>query len=114
MAADRDTWASQIRKGVVELTILAMLREEEKYGSQLVEELSARPALAISTGTVYPLLGRLREAALVTTTWRESPNGPPRKYYALTAQGRRALAEMTDSWRSVVAAMDAVLGRSPS
>ena len=100
---------SQIRKGVLELAVLGLLSREAKYGGQLVEELGAQPALAISTGTVYPLLSRLRKAGLVETAWRESPVGPPRKYYELTAQGRLAVVEMAEAWRSVVTALDATL-----
>ena len=72
-------------------------------------ELAGRPALAISPGTVYPLLARLAKGALVHTTWQESPVGPPRKYYALTVQGRAAYADLHDAWRAVRAAVDTLV-----
>jgi PadR family transcriptional regulator PadR len=54
--------------------------------------------MVTSEGTIYPLLSRLRRDELVETSWQESPSGPPRRYYALTADGRRALAEFTAEW----------------
>lgn len=109
MTAERDPWASQLRKGVLELAVLGLLADGPRYGSALVDELAGRPALAISPGTVYPLLARLAKGALVHTTWQESPVGPPRKYYALTAEGRVAYADLHEAWRSVRAAVDTVV-----
>ena len=86
--------------------------EYRGYGQQIVEELATQPALALTSGTVYPLLSRLRKAGLVDTAWQESPVGPPRKYYTLTADGTVALAEMTGAWRSVVTAVDATIAAS--
>lgn len=102
-------WTSQIRKGVVELAILGLLAGEPRYGSQLVDDLAAHPALAISAGTVYPLLARLRKAGLVDSTWEESPLGPPRKYYTLTPAGTRTLAAMASTWRLVAADLATIL-----
>ena len=100
---------AQIRKGVVELAVLALLASGERYGSQIVDELAARPALALTSGTVYPLLARLLKAGLIDSSWRESPVGPPRKYYALTVQGRAAYADLHDAWRAVRAAVDTLV-----
>lgn len=110
MASERDQWASQLRKGVLELAVLALLADEAKYGSQLVDELAGRPALEITGGTLYPLLARLSKGGLVTTTWVESPAGPPRKYYALSDAGRKRLAGLTAEFRAVAAAMATLLG----
>lgn len=109
MGREQDLWVSQIRKGVVEVVILGMLARRELYGSQLVEELSAHAELAISAGTVYPLLSRLKKAGVIESTWQESPVGPPRKYYRLTDAGASELAEMSKAWRSVSRAVDAIL-----
>jgi len=81
------------------------LAREPMYGSQLVDELSARPELAITVGTIYPLVARLAKAGLVTSTWQESPVGPPRKYYKLTASGARALAAMAQTFTAVATAV---------
>jgi len=76
---------------------------------EIVDRLAECPGLEASAGTVYPLLSRLKKAGVVDTTWRESPVGPPRKYYRLSAAGRRELAEMTRSWRDIAHAIDDVL-----
>lgn len=102
-------WTSQIRKGVVELAVLGLLAGERRYGSQLVDDLAAHPGLAISAGTAYPLLARLKKAGLVDSHWEESPVGPPRKYYVLTEAGAGALASMTHAWRSVAADLTTIL-----
>ena len=109
MAGKDGAWGSQLRKGVLELAVLGLLAQGERYGSNLVDELADRPALAISPGTVYPLLARLAKAGLVRTTWRESLAGPPRKYYTLTAAGRRRLSAMTGQFGEVTRAVEAIL-----
>ncbi|MEU3401922.1 PadR family transcriptional regulator [Streptomyces filamentosus] len=90
--------SSQLRKGVLEYCVLALLRHEPKYGVELLAELSAVSVMATSQGTIYPLLSRLRREGFVDTELRESPSGPPRRYYALTALGRTSLAEFTRAW----------------
>jgi len=106
---EKYSWVSQMRKGVVEVAILAMLAREQMYGSEIVGALASRPGLAISAGTVYPLLSRLKKSGSIESMWRESPVGPPRKYYTLTAKGRGELAEMAEAWREVSASIDSVL-----
>lgn len=112
MVREQDSWVSQIRKGVVEIAVLGMLARERMYGSQLVEALSAYPELAISAGTIYPLLSRLKRAGLIDSTWEESPVGPPRKYYRLSAQGETELLGMAGAWSSVSKAVDAIIGKA--
>ncbi len=107
--AEKDAWASQLRKGVLDLVVLGLLSGEPRYGSQLVDDLAAHPDLAISPGTVYPLLARLARAGLIRSSWQESPVGPPRKYYALTAAGVLALAAMSDAFASVADTVTTIL-----
>ena len=109
MRTEQEAWASQLRKGVLELAVLGLLAGEPRYGSQLVDDLAAQPDLAITAGTVYPLLARLAKAGLVSSTWQESPVGPPRKYYRLTDAGRRTLAAMTAAFRSVTKTVNTIL-----
>lgn len=109
MVVEKDSWISQIRKGVVEIAILGMLARGEMYGSQIVSTLGVQPGLAISAGTIYPLLARLRRAGAIESVWRESPVGPPRKYYTLTTAGREELSGMASSWDSVSTGVNAVL-----
>ena len=66
MTTEQEGWGSQLRKGVLELAVLGLLAREPMYGSQLVDELAARPELAITAGTVYPLVARLAKGGLVT------------------------------------------------
>ena len=100
---------SQLRRGALEYCVLALLKGGEKYGFELVRELSAVDGLVTSEGTIYPLLSRLRRDELVTTTWRESESGPPRRYYKLTKTGEAALADFTREWARFRSAVDAVL-----
>lgn len=107
--AGSDARTSQFRKGAVELAILALLDAGELYGAEIVERLSVLPGIAVTSGTVYPLLGRLNKAGLVDSVWRESPLGPPRKYYRLSASGRSDLQDMAASWRGLSSAIDVLL-----
>ncbi|MEV8456288.1 PadR family transcriptional regulator [Streptomyces sp. NPDC052095] len=100
---------AQLRKGVLEYCVLALMRDRPRYGVELLAALEESGALATSQGTVYPLLSRLRRDDLVTTTWQESAVGPPRRYYALTDSGRAALEEFTLLWPGFRDAVDAFL-----
>ncbi|MFJ3185699.1 PadR family transcriptional regulator [Streptomyces halstedii] len=100
---------SQLRKGVLEYCVLALMRDGPRYGVELLRELEETGALATSQGTVYPLLSRLRRDELVVTSWRESTSGPPRRYYELTEAGHAALAEFTGTWPGFRDAVDRLL-----
>jgi PadR family transcriptional regulator PadR len=91
-------WQVQIRKGLLELCILNALQAGRKYGYDIVKQLRAIDGLMISEGTIYPILSRFRTQGLVETTIEESPDGPPRKYYRLTAAGKQCLGDMNDAW----------------
>ena len=91
-----DHWTVQVRKGVLELCILNALAEQERYGYDLVKTLVTVPGLGVTEGTLYPLLSRLRVAGLVSTRLEESTQGPARKYYSLTKDGRKIMAVMND------------------
>ncbi len=99
---------SQLRRGVLEHCVLALLEGRERYGYDLVGELSAA-GLVASEGTVYPLLSRLRRDDLVRTTWRESADGPARRYYSLTPTGAAALAEFRTAWTGFAATVTTIL-----
>jgi len=101
---------SQLRRGVLEYCVLAVLRDGERYGYELVAELGAADGLLTSEGTIYPLLGRLRKDGAVATTWRESTSGPPRRYYSLTARGYDTLERFGGEWTRFRDAVDAILG----
>jgi PadR family transcriptional regulator PadR len=103
---------SQLRRGVLEYCVLSLLGDEELYGFDLVRRLSDVDGVVISEGTIYPLLSRLRREGWVTTTWAESGSGPPRRYYAVTPEGRRALHEFAAEWRRFRDAVDQLMPRS--
>jgi len=99
-------WAAQLRKGLVELAVLAALRREEAYGYQLVQRINAQPGLNLNEPTVYPLLARLlREGHLATRTV-PSPQGPPRRYYRLTTSGVARYEQMLRMWRAAQQSLD--------
>ncbi|MBI4325384.1 MAG: PadR family transcriptional regulator [Chloroflexi bacterium] len=89
-----DNWTVQVRKGLLDLCILSALADKEQYGYELVKLLVTIPGLGVTEGTLYPLLSRLRVQGLVSARLEESSEGPARKYYTLTQEGKRALAMM--------------------
>ncbi len=109
VTSKRDTTISQLRRGAIEYCVLALLADGERYGFELVQTLAADGVLVTTEGTLYPLLGRLRREGAVATTWRESLSGPPRRYYRLTAAGRKSLAAFGDEWTRFRDAVDAIL-----
>ena len=105
---------SQLRRGVLEHCVLSLLVQEPLYGFDLVRRLSDIDVLVTSEGTIYPLLSRLRRDGWVTTSWVESEAGPPRRYYSLTPDGRRALQSFAGDWRRFRDAVDSLLPKEPS
>lgn len=100
---------AQLRKGVLEYCVMALLRGEERYAFDLVRELAEMDGMVISEGTIYPMLARMRRDGAVETTWRESPSGPPRRYYRLSPAGRKALGEFKKEWSTFRSAVDRVI-----
>jgi PadR family transcriptional regulator len=105
--------ASQLRKGVLEHCVLALMRDGPLYGVELLRRLEESGTMASSQGTVYPLLSRLRRDSLVETSWQESASGPPRRYYELTPAGHESLAEFARVWPSFRDAVDHFLAPLP-
>ena len=89
-----DNWTVQVRKGLLELSVLNALSGRERYGYELVKSLTHVANLGVTEGTLYPLLSRLRLAGLVASRLEESTEGPARKYYSLTPEGRRVMRQM--------------------
>ena len=102
-------WEVQIRKGCIELAILAVLWSERLYGLEILRRLAADSAVIIPEGTVYPLLSRLKAEGLLSSEWVEAEGGHPRKYYKLTPGGRRRAIEMFRFWSTFSANIDRVL-----
>jgi PadR family transcriptional regulator PadR len=93
-----DKWEVQLRKGCLELAILASLWDGKLYGLEILRRLESDSDLIVSEGTVYPLLSRLKSLGLAQSEWVESDAGHPRKYYALTSAGRQRVREMAGMW----------------
>ncbi len=104
-------WTSQLRRGVLELCLLRVLEPEASYGYQIVTTLGELGPLAAGENTIYPLLRRLKADGLLETSLRESPAGPPRQYYRLTASGRRRLATLEREWTAMADAVARCLGQ---
>jgi PadR family transcriptional regulator, regulatory protein PadR len=96
-----NNWTTQLRKGTLELCVLCALCGQRQYGYDIIKRLRGIDGLMIGEGTVYPILSRFHREGLVTTSLEESSEGPARKYYELTARGRRELTRMATYWRFV-------------
>ena len=101
---------TQLLRGVLDLCLLAVMDEGPAYGYEMTRRLRGRGLATVGEGSIYPLLGRLERDGLVETYRSESNGGPPRKYYRLSAEGRRLLAAGVSEWRGARDAVDAVLG----
>ena len=96
----------QLRKGVLELCILNIVGQARVYGYDIVRQLRGVDALVVREGTVYPILSRLKRDGLVSTMLEESPEGPARKYYELTARGKQLCAKMNTYWDILTRGVD--------
>lgn len=94
---------------MLDLCILGTLRDGERYGYDIARRLEQAGLGRVKGGTLYPLLGRLEEAALLTAEWRPGDHGPGRKYYLLTGEGRKLLDEEKAEWQSFAAQTTALL-----
>jgi PadR family transcriptional regulator PadR len=96
----------ELRRGVVVLAVLSQLRAF-RYGYELRQSLSDK-GFPIEEGTLYPLLRRLESQGVLSSEWRTS-EGPPRRYYMLSADGERLYKQLTATWRGLNEAMDRLL-----
>jgi PadR family transcriptional regulator PadR len=104
-----EKWEVQLRKGCLELAILAALWCGKLYGLEILRRLESDSDLILSEGTVYPLLSRLKASGLVKSEWVESDAGHPRKYYALTSAGKRRALEMSAIWARFSSSLDKLI-----
>ena len=101
--AEKDRRVTQLRKGILELAVMGSLYGEHHYGYSLVRVLMGDGSLSLKEGTVYPILTRLDKDGLVRSEWVESDQGPPRKYYSLTASGRKLFESLMPEFDQLVA-----------
>ena len=104
-------WTAELKKGSIQLCLLALLAGEPKYGFQLIKELRelSDGFFDVKEGTLYPALRRLEARGFVSGAWIEREVGVPRRYYTLTERGRRALEEARGVWGDMTASMDRIL-----
>ena len=92
---------AQMRKGILEYCILSVLSGGDAYASDIINRLKEAQMIVVE-GTLYPLLTRQKNAGLLAYRWEESTQGPPRKYYSITEEGTRFLADLDSSWQELV------------
>lgn len=102
-------WDTQVRRGVVELAVLAVIARGETYGYRIVEQLRSLPGLEFTESTVYPVLTRLAREGMLAVRNEPSPSGPPRRYYQLTAEGRRRMVRMAEGWSALAGSVTRLL-----
>jgi len=104
-----EKWEVQLRKGCLELAILACLLSGRLYGLEILRLLDNRSNLVVTASTLYPLLSRLKAEGLVESEWVEPEAGHPRKYYRLTPAGRRMVGQMATVWARFSSALEELL-----
>lgn len=97
----------QFKKGVLELCVLVLTSQKDRYGYELVEEISKK--FEISEGTIYPLVRRLTKDGLFSTYLMESTEGPPRKYYKITERGTEMKNELVQEWKQFTKGVNEML-----
>jgi len=105
-----DKWEAQMRKGCLEMAVLASLWHGRLYGLEILRVLERDSSLVLAEGTVYPILNRLRTEGLLQSQWVEAEAGHPRKYYELTASGRERATQMAETWTQFSAGLGRLIG----
>ena len=100
-----DNAKSQMRKGMLEYCVLLLLSRQASYATDIIAQLK-EAELSVVEGTLYPVLSRLKKDGLLSYQWQESTQGPPRKYYELTEDGRTALQELNNAWAQLTRTVD--------
>lgn len=107
-----DKYERQMKKGVLDMLVLKLLSDEQKYGYQLIQELREKSGdvFSLKEGTLYPILYRLEDEQLVESKWCEpEAKQLPRKYYVITEKGRQALSEIHQIWRQITSGADDIM-----
>ncbi|MEZ3428167.1 MAG: PadR family transcriptional regulator [Lachnospiraceae bacterium] len=101
-----EDWKSQLKRGTLAYCILLMINKKARYGYEIISELESSPMLAAKESTIYPLLRRLLKDGLLSSYWQETAKGlPPRKYYAITEEGKTCLDAMSAEWHRLLQAI---------
>lgn len=100
---------TQLKKGALEMCVMALLEKEDRYGYELVTLISEE--IDVTLGTIYPLLKRIKNEGLVETKTVDSPDGPSRKYYHLTEKGHQVLQENIGEWMAFTRRINRILAK---
>src|SRR3954449_285873 len=102
----------ELKKGSAELLILSLVEDRPRHGYELGQliEMRSRGALRFNVASLYPLLYRLEKRSWISGRWVEKAGQRRRRYYRLTAAGRKILARQREGWREFVAAISRVTG----
>lgn len=100
MVIDKQDSFDAIRRGLLEFLVLKVISAEAVYSADILAALEPTE-FKTQEGTLYPLLSKLRREQLLDYEWKESETGPPRKYYSLTAEGRKRLQDLTSYWNDI-------------
>ena len=103
-----DSLQIQLKKGVLEMCVLALLSQGDNYAYDIASRMAE--AVGMGEGTVYPLMRRMQNDGLVSTYLKESASGPPRKYYKLTRTGATALKAQIADWSVFETAVRKIVG----
>lgn len=98
---------TQMRRGVLEYSILLILAAGDEYASSIIQKMKD-VNIIVAEGTIYPLLIRLKKIGLLNYRWEESPQGPPRKYYMITDYGREQLAGLDAAWEELANGIESI------
>ncbi len=102
---------AQMKKGILEYCILAIIKRGEVYASDILDELK-QAQLIVVEGTLYPLLTRLKNEGLLSYQWIESKSGPPRKYFQLTPEGNTFLNELELTWNELTGSVKQIIQKN--
>jgi PadR family transcriptional regulator PadR len=109
-ASYADNLSTQLRKGLLSYCVL-LICQNNVYTSEILKELQKFKVI-VAEGTIYPLLARLQKDGLLSHSWQESEQGPPRKYYKITNYGQAVCARLAESIRAFNQSIDELEGRN--
>jgi PadR family transcriptional regulator PadR len=112
MPQAESTWPAQWLRGALELCVLALVAEGDTYGYAIAQRLEAANFGRIKGGTLYPILLRLEQDGLVSSTWHAGDAGPGRKFFRITAHGRNELQSRHANWKAFTAATGKLLSQA--
>jgi transcriptional regulator len=106
----------ELKRGSAELLILSLLEERDRHGYDLAQQIEQRSegVISFNVASLYPMLYRLEEHGQIEGRWVEKAGQRRRRYYRITAAGRRRLAEQRSTWASFVAGLNRVAKLRPA